>query len=101
MVNTSTTVSCVLPHPARAQIDGAHRWRIDADTCFRYWNTVGTDCGRCVTVCPYSHPDNLAHNLVRWGVARGTMLWLDDLLYGGSPEPGPAPSWIPPAEDSD
>jgi ferredoxin len=95
-----------IPFDDRQQIDGAYRWRIDADTCFRYWNTVGTDCGRCMTVCPYSHPDNLAHNLVRWGVARSgvarrAMLWLDDMFYGRSPEPRPAPSWIPPAEGGD
>jgi len=95
-----------IPFDDRQQIDGAYRWRIDADTCFRYWNVVGTDCGRCMTVCPYSHPDNLSHNLVRWGVersgvARRAMLWLDDRFYGRSPEPRPAPSWIPPAEDSD
>ena len=71
----------------RTRIDGGLRWAIDADTCFRYWNAVGTDCGRCMTVCPYSHPDNAAHNLVRWairrsGAARRAALWMDDVFYG-------------------
>jgi ferredoxin len=89
-----------IPFGERQQMKGANRWRIDAETCFRYWNVVGTDCGRCVTVCPYSHPDNLAHNLVRWsversGAARRLMLGLDDLFYGRNPAPRPLPSWIP------
>jgi ferredoxin len=92
-----------IPFNDRREIDGAYRWRIDADTCFHYWNVVGTDCGRCMTVCPFSHPDNLVHNLVRWfiarsGVARRVSLWLDDLFYGRNPAPRPEPQWIPPAQ---
>jgi reductive dehalogenase len=79
-----------IPFDGRTPIDGGHRWAIDADTCFRYWNSVGTDCGLCMTVCPYSHPDNLAHDLVRGairrsGAARRAALWLDDLFYGRRP----------------
>jgi ferredoxin len=83
-----------IPFGDREVIDGGQRWAIDADSCFRFWNAVGTDCGRCMTVCPYSHPDNLAHNLVRWairssGAARRSALWLDDMFYGRRPEPLP------------
>jgi ferredoxin len=79
-----------IPLDDRTPIDGGHRWAIDADSCFRYWNAVGTDCGLCMTVCPYSHPDNLAHNVVRGairrsGAARRAALWLDDLFYGRRP----------------
>ena len=79
----------------RESIDGGLRWAIDADSCFRYWNAFGTDCGRCMTVCPYSHPDSAVHNLVRWairssGAARRGALWLDDLFYGRRPQPLPA-----------
>jgi ferredoxin len=84
----------------REEIDGALRWRIDSDTCFRYWNVIGTDCGKCMAVCPYSHPDNFAHNIVRWAIqqssgARVAALWLDDLFYGRKPKARPAPDWIP------
>ena len=85
-----------IPHGERESIAGGRRWAIDADSCFRYWNAVGTDCGRCMTVCPYSHPDNAVHNLVRWairssGAARRGALWLDDLFYGRRPSPLPKP----------
>jgi reductive dehalogenase len=70
--------------------DTAWRWQIDSETCYRYWASIGTDCGRCMRVCPYSHPDSPAHNLVRWaisrsGVARRVLLWMDDLFYGRKP----------------
>lgn len=89
-----------IPDGEREEIDGALRWRIDADLCYRYWCVVGTDCGRCMAVCPYSHPDNLLHNLVRRaversGAARCTILWLDDIFYGSKPASKPAPDWVP------
>ena len=92
--------SQAIPFGEREEIDGALRWRINAESCFRYWNRVGTDCGRCIAVCPYSHPNNPAHNLVRWGVRRSgavrrVALWMDDLFYGRKPPPHPSPSWIP------
>jgi ferredoxin len=79
-----------LPFGDRQENDGALRWKLDPDTCFRYWNAVGTDCARCMAVCPYSHPNNLAHNIVRWGIARSgafrrAALWMDDLFYGRQP----------------
>jgi len=89
-----------IPLGDREEIDGALRWRINSDTCFRYWNRVGTDCGRCVAICPYSHPNNPAHNLVRWavrrsGAARHAALWMDGLFYGRKPPPRLAPNWVP------
>lgn len=81
-----------IPFGDREPIDGGLRWTLDAESCFRFWNAAGTDCGRCMTVCPYSHPDNAAHNLVRWAirssrVARRGALQLDDLFYGRHPRP--------------
>jgi ferredoxin len=88
-----------IPHGNREEIDGVLRWRINQDICYRYWCTTGTDCARCVAVCPYSHADNAMHNVVRWavrqsGLARRAMLWLDDVFYGAAPEPKPAPVWV-------
>ena len=82
-----------IPQGERTALDDALRWAIDPDTCFRYWNIVGTDCGVCMKVCPYSHPDNAAHNLVRWAIgrsggARRAMLRMDDLFYGRKPKNG-------------
>jgi reductive dehalogenase len=79
-----------IPVGDREPVGDGLRWKIDDETCFRYWNIVGTDCAVCMRVCPYSHPDNAAHNLVRWvirrsGGVRRVMLWADDLFYGRKP----------------
>ena len=79
-------------------IDGAWRWKLDEETCFRYWNAVGTDCGRCMAVCPYAHPNNVAHNFIRWGIQRSgafrrLAMWMDDLFYGKHPVEKAGPNW--------
>jgi reductive dehalogenase len=84
-----------IPTGDRERIEGGLRWSLDPDSCFQYWAAIGTDCGRCMTVCPYSHPDNAAHGLVRWAIrrspaARRVALWLDDLFYGRRPRPTPS-----------
>jgi ferredoxin len=89
-----------IPSGPRVLTDGVLRWKINADICFRYWNVVGTDCGHCMAVCPYSHPNSFMHNAVRWAVQRSGMarrgsLWLDDLFYGKKPPPRPAYPWLP------
>ena len=87
-----------IPFDKREDIDGALRWRINPESCFMYWNVIGTDCGICMTVCPYSHPDSLHHNLLRWGIQRSGAvrrgaLWLDDLFYGRKPVSKEGPRW--------
>ncbi len=84
---------------ARKDIDGVMRWRIDSEACFTLWCKMGTDCGRCVSVCPYSHPDNLLHNFVRLGVRNSSLfrrlaIWLDDFFYGKRPPPAELVEWM-------
>jgi len=90
-----------IPTGDRAEIDGTLRWRIDQDLCYRYWCVTGTDCARCVAVCPYSHPDAAMHNVVRWavrrsGAARRAVYRLDRAFYGPAPAAKTAPPWLPP-----
>lgn len=35
-------------------IDGGLRWKIDQEKCFKIWTHLGTDCGVCMTACPFS-----------------------------------------------
>ena len=74
------------------------RWKIDAESCYTYWCKAGTDCSRCLGVCPYSHPDTSLHRLVRFlvkhaGVFRRAAPLLDDLLYGKRPKPLEPADW--------
>jgi ferredoxin len=84
---------------------GVRRWRIDAEACFTLWTRLGTDCARCMAVCPYSHPDTLLHNAVRWGVRNNALfrrgaVRMDDLIYGRKPPPGEVPRWMAGREHS-
>ena len=83
----------------RSEIDGALRWQIDSEACFTYWCKIGTDCARCISACPYSHPDNLMHNTVRLAIrnsalARQVALAADDYLYGRRPPPAEVDGWV-------
>ncbi len=73
------------------EIDGVTRWQINQEKCFTYWSRSGTDCGRCIAVCPYSHSDNFFHNLVRFGIKynplfRRVAVIMDDVFYGKKPK---------------
>ncbi len=88
--------SCAISFNDREVISGSLRWQINQESCFTFWTIVGTDCGRCISVCPYSHPDNGLHNLVRFGmhnsgVFRNVALKMDDAFYGRKPAPKPVP----------
>ncbi|MCF8296272.1 MAG: 4Fe-4S dicluster domain-containing protein [Saprospiraceae bacterium] len=79
--------------------NGVKKWQIDQDACFKFWCISGTDCGRCVTVCPYSHPNNTFHNFIRWGIKNSFIfssfaLIMEDLFYGKKPSPADVESWM-------
>ena len=81
------------------EIDGVKRWKINQEKCFTLWCSLGTDCGRCVSVCPYSHPNNLLHNTVRFGIKNSALfrilaIKLDDFFYGRKPHPLKLPQWL-------
>lgn len=91
--------SNAIPFADRKMIDGARRWQIDSELCYTFWTSIGTDCARCVSVCPYSHPNNLLHNLIRKGVYNSTIfrkvaIKMDDLFYGRKPVPLKPADWL-------
>jgi ferredoxin len=91
--------SQAIPSGDRADVAGARRWRIDSEACYTLWTKLGTDCGRCVAVCPYAHPANLLHDLVRAGVRNSSLfrrlaIRLDDVFYGKTPPPAELAAWM-------
>ncbi len=83
----------------REEVDGVLRWQINSEACFTFWCKIGTDCARCMSVCPYSHPDNLLHNLVRRGIRNSSLfrraaILLDDYFYGRRPPTAALPEWM-------
>ncbi len=83
----------------KAVYKGVEKWQTHQDSCYRYWRMVGTDCGLCMKVCPYSHQSNPVHNGVRWLISRNHVirraaLLGDDLAYGRTPSRKyPWPEW--------
>lgn len=76
------------------------RWQINSEACFTYWCIAGTDCTRCMAACPYSHPDNLFHRMIRFGIKHSLLfrkmaVFLDDVFYGKKPKRKDIPGWIP------
>lgn len=83
--------SNAISYHSRENIDGVKRWQINQEACFQYWTKIGTDCGRCMQVCPYSHPDNFFHNLIRKGIQSSPLfrkfaVVMDDFFYGKYPQ---------------
>jgi ferredoxin len=88
-----------VPFDDQQEIAGVRRWQINHEACYTYWCAAGTDCGRCIAVCPYSHPNTLVHSIVRFGVRqsplfRAVAVRMDDLLYGRTPSPAPLSGWL-------
>jgi len=76
-----------IPHGPEPRSRNIRHWSIDQEKCFSYWKTIGSDCGMCISVCPYTKPDTLVHRLVRFYISRNVLnqkiaLFMDDLLYG-------------------
>lgn len=71
----------------RQSVVGIQKWPTRAESCYATWRNLGTDCGICLAVCPFSHRNSRFHNLVRAMIRRfewthRPALWFDDLIYG-------------------
>jgi ferredoxin len=76
-----------IPDGGKTMVRGVEKWQLDIEKCYHCWRVIGTDCGLCMKVCPFSHPDNLIHNILRGGIkrssfARSVSLSGDGLFYG-------------------
>ncbi|MEA3296968.1 MAG: reductive dehalogenase domain-containing protein [candidate division Zixibacteria bacterium] len=79
--------SGAIPKGTKSLVRGVDKWPMQVEKCLGYWRRIGTDCGLCMKVCPFSHPPTLVHNLVRAGTRRSSFartisVWGDDLFYG-------------------
>lgn len=79
--------SGAIPNGDKTEVRGVQKWQLNIEKCIRYWRVLGTDCGLCMKVCPYSHPPTFFHNMVRKAIPRSaTARWIsirgDDIFYG-------------------
>lgn len=43
-----------IPKEKRSVINDEHRWQINQENCYERWRSLGTDCGVCLSACPFS-----------------------------------------------
>ncbi|MEA3318003.1 MAG: reductive dehalogenase domain-containing protein, partial [Bacteroidota bacterium] len=94
-----TCPSQSISYNKRKLVNNTKRWQINQEKCFTYWNTIGTDCGKCMASCPFSHENNLMHNFIRWGIKnsyifRRFAIVMDDIFYGKNPKKKHIPKWL-------
>ncbi|KUO63051.1 MAG: hypothetical protein APF84_11020 [Gracilibacter sp. BRH_c7a] len=69
---------------------GVCQWNLKHDKCRAYWASTGTNCGLCISNCPFNKVNSIIHEVPRWTALNLPFLnriWikLDDLLgYGKS-----------------
>ncbi len=59
-----------IPRDGKSIIRGARKFKLNESACYTYCRYTGTDCGICLSVCPWTRPRTFPHNLVLWGVKR-------------------------------
>ncbi len=85
---------CAVNCPSRS-INPKKPDKINADRCYMYWNSVGTDCGKCIAVCPMGHPWGPLKSLaLRSATGAHLLKTLDDAFYGKKPESLKLSSWM-------
>ncbi|MBT3227065.1 MAG: reductive dehalogenase [Deltaproteobacteria bacterium] len=78
---------------------GVRKWKLNEEACYDYWARVGTDCGICMAICPFSRPNNNFHKMIRWVVAyspiaKALFPYIDNLIYGKKWRSRHVPDWI-------
>ncbi len=51
--------------PTICEEKGVYKYHINHLKCYEYWNQVGSDCGVCIRVCPYTKRRWWAHEVFR------------------------------------
>lgn len=88
--------SQAIPHSGKTVENSVMKWVLKREECYRYWRKAGTDCAVCISVCPYSKPNNGFHRFIRYSTtwshgAQSIALWGDDFFYGRKPRPKSPP----------
>ena len=94
-----TCPSQAIPHGDKEKVGEIKRWKINQESCYTFWRKAGTDCGVCMSTCPYSKPNTILHKFVRFSIrrsqfARKMFLLLDDYIYGKRPLSLKKPKWM-------
>ncbi len=63
--------NCVLNCPTKSiRQQNNNKYYVRQETCFAYWKTIGTDCAKCIKVCPMTKPDTLLFKCFKFYLSR-------------------------------
>jgi ferredoxin len=79
--------SGAIPRGEKTEHNGIRKWKLDEESCYRYWHVVSTDCAVCMSTCPWTKPDTWLHRaLTRVAMIGGphqrAMVAAEKLFYG-------------------
>ncbi len=89
-----------IPMGDKVEYNGIKKWKINEETCYHYWHSVGTDCSICMMSCPWTKPRTWFHKTLFVpatikGPHQSLMVWADKLFYGKY-KSAPGPEFIDP-----
>lgn len=94
---------CAKTCPAKAissedqtEINGVMRWQIIQEECYRKWRVLGTDCGICISSCPFSSniPEKLINDYKKDSKNAGEIIRLHEQKYKIRPFNKEKPEWM-------
>jgi reductive dehalogenase len=73
---------------SKSNNNGVHKWYCDPEQCLKFWQSVGTNCGICFRVCPFSRPNTPLNRIIKWFIRELPSLnrlwvWTDELFGHG------------------
>ncbi len=92
--------SGAIPAGGKVEHNGIRKWKLDEESCYRFWQAVGTDCSLCMVNCPWTKPPTRFHRMMSSiaGVAgphQSFMVWADRVFYHRN-RPWPRPRYLEP-----
>jgi len=77
-------------------IEGEERWIINKEKCYERWRVLGTDCGICLTSCPFNDniPEELLNGLAESKEVRQKILDDYESKHGLRARNTDSPEWL-------
>jgi ferredoxin len=94
-----------IPTGDKVERNGLKKWQLDEEKCYRFWHSAGTDCGICMSSCPWTKPSTTFHKIMaRLATIKGPhqswMVRADKLFYDEF-KGAPRPDFIDPLKKTD
>jgi len=84
-----------IPSGDKTVVRGFRKWKLNDAACYGYHRVIGTDCGICLAVCPWSRTRRFPHNVIAAAVQRSgpirkiaitTDSWIGRRVTGRQPD---------------